>query len=34
MPLDSWKNALKMATGDPQKNIDKKYQKHEIVHIL
>ena len=33
MPSDSWKNAFKIATGDPQKNIDNKYQKHKIVRI-
>ena len=31
---DSWKNAIKMALEDPQKNIVKKYKKHEIVRLL
>ena len=34
MLSDSWKNAFKMASEDPQQNIPKKYQKHEIVRIL
>ena len=33
MLSDLWKNAFKMALEEPQKNIAKKYQKHEIVHI-
>ena len=34
MISDSWKSAFKLASEDPQKNIAKKYQKHEIVCIL
>ena len=31
---DSLKNAFKMASEDPQQNIAKKYQKHEVFRIL
>ena len=34
MLSDSWKNAFKMDSEDPQKNIAKKYEKHEIVRLL
>ena len=34
MLLDLWKNAYQLASENPQKNIVKKYQKHEIVRIL
>ena len=34
MLSDSSKNALKMASEDPQKNIPKKYKKHEIIWLL
>ena len=34
MLSDSWKSAFKMASEDPQKNIAKKYEKHEIVWLL
>ena len=34
MLSDLWKNGSKMASENPQKNIFKKYQKHEIVRIL
>ena len=34
MLLDSSKSAYKMASEDPQKNIAKKYKKHEIVRLL
>ena len=34
MPSDSSKKAFKMASEDPQKNIAKKYKKHEIVRLL
>ena len=34
MVSDSSKNAFKMASEDPQKNIAKKYKKHEIVRFL
>ena len=34
MLSDSSKNAFKMASEDPQKNIAKKYQKHDIVRLL
>ena len=30
----SWKSAFKMASEDRQKNIAKKYKKHDIVQIL
>ena len=30
----SSKSAFKMASEDPQKNIAKKYKKHEIVRLL
>jgi hypothetical protein len=34
MLSDSLKSALKMIAEDPQKNIAKKYKKHEIVRLL
>ena len=34
MLLDSSKSTLKMASEDPQKNIAKKYEKHEIVPLF
>ena len=34
MLSNSSKSALKMASEDPQKNIAKKYKKHEIVRLL
>ena len=34
MPSDLSKSAFKMASEDPQKNIAKKYEKHEIVGLL
>ena len=34
MLSDSCKSALKMASEDPQKDIAKKYKKHEIVQHL
>ena len=34
MLSDSSKNAFKMVSEDPQKNIAKKYKKHEIVWLL
>ena len=34
MVWDSWKNGCKMALEDNQKNISKKYQNHDIVHIF
>ena len=34
MLSDLWKSAFKMALEDPQKNIVKKYEKHEIVRLL
>ena len=34
MLSDSSKSAFKMALEDPQKNIAKKYEKHEIVQLL
>ena len=34
MFLDWSKSAFKMTSEDPQKNIAKKYKKHEIVRLL
>ena len=34
MLSDSWKSAFKTASDDPQKNIAKTYEKHEIVRLL
>ena len=34
MLSDSSKSACKMASEGPQKNIAKKYKKHEIVQLL
>ena len=34
MLSDSWESNFKSASEDPQKNIVKKYKKHEIVWIL
>ena len=34
MPSDSSKHAFKIALEDPQNNIAKKYEKHEIVWLL
>ena len=34
MLSDSSKNAFKMAAEDPQKDIAKKYEEHEIVRLL
>ena len=34
MLSNSSKSACKMASEDPQKNIAKKYKKHEIVWLL
>ena len=34
MLSDWWKSAFKMASEDHQKNIAKKYKKHEIVRFL
>ena len=34
MLSDSSKSAFKMASKDPQKNIAKQYEKHEIVRLL
>ena len=34
MLSDSSKNAFKMASEDPQKNIAKIYKKHEIVWLI
>ena len=34
MLADLSKSAFKMAWEDPQKNIAKKYKKHEIVRLL
>ena len=34
MLSDSWKSAFKMAWEDSQKDIFKKYEKHEIVRLL
>ena len=34
MLSDSSKSAFKMALADPQKNIAKKYEKHDIVRLL
>ena len=34
MLLDWWKSAFKMASEDLQKNIAKKYEKHEIIRLL
>ena len=33
MLSDLSKNAFKMASEDPQKNMAKKYEKHEIVRL-
>ena len=34
MLSDSLKSANKMASEDPQKDIGKKYEKHEIIWLL
>ena len=34
MLSDWWKSAFKMASEDPQKNIAKQYENHEIVRLL
>ena len=34
MLSDSWKSGYKMASEDPQINIAKKYENHEIVQLL
>ena len=34
MISDWWKSAFKMSLEDPQKNIAKKYENHEIVQIF
>jgi hypothetical protein len=34
MLSNSSKSAFKMASEDPQKNIAKKYKKHDIVRLL